>query len=113
MYIHKNKIRCLIKSKYIYFISVVKSDFENCDEPPQIANGQVKESPQNDDEADEIVAIYSCDEGYKLVGSAEFYCDLETDVWQGTPPSCQKGEPNFLIYSLYTHSNFFLNSFVK
>lgn len=67
---------------------------EDCEKPTQIANGRVSISV--DDERDVVAATYSCDYGYVLVGEAERVCDLDTESWQGQPPSCQKG----MIYGL-------------
>lgn len=69
---------------------MVLAQHEDCEKPIQIANGKVKIAV--DEERDVVAAKYSCDYGYELVGEAEIVCDLDTESWQGKPPSCQKGK---------------------
>lgn len=69
---------------------VVLAQQEDCEKPIQIANGKVRIAV--DEERDVVAATYSCDYGYDLVGDAEIVCDLDTETWQGTPPSCHKGK---------------------
>lgn len=34
---------------------------------------------------------YVCTDGYTLQGEAELLCNLDTDEWQGDPPTCSPG----------------------
>lgn len=44
------------------------------------------------DENEEFVtATYRCHEGYKLKGKSAITCELDTDEWQESPPSCEEG----------------------
>lgn len=70
-------------------VTGVLAQNEDCERPIQIANGKVKIS--SDEERDVVSAKYTCDYGYDLVGEEEILCDLDTESWQGQPPSCQKG----------------------
>lgn len=68
----------------------VSSQYEDCEKPPRIENAKVEIAAGSDDD-DEIRAVYTCNEGYKLIGEPELFCDPDTDEWQGNPPSCEKG----------------------
>ena len=65
--------------------------YENCDELPEVAHATAK---RIDDENDDSVVsyVYTCDDGYRLKGEAELFCDYDTDEWQGDPPTCEKGK---------------------
>lgn len=63
---------------------------EDCERPPSVHNGIVKLS--DDTEEDMVTATYSCDDGYKLQGDTHLQCDLDSDEWQGEPPTCVKGK---------------------
>ncbi|KAJ6640873.1 Complement decay-accelerating factor [Pseudolycoriella hygida] len=68
----------------------VGSVHTNCFRPPHIENGSTK--PLVEDEGDELVSVtYVCNDGFTLQGEAELLCMLETDEWQGEPPTCNPG----------------------
>jgi hypothetical protein len=42
--------------------------------------------------------IYSCDEGYELVGRAQLTCDID-ERWNGPPPRCEG--INFIVTLIF------------
>lgn len=60
---------------------------------PPIGNGQVdSKAGQN---LAGSVAYYSCNEGFYLNGRADRTC-MPDDSWNGTEPSCEKGQLIFI-----------------
>ena len=51
------------------------------------------------------VAIYSCDDGYSLVGDASRTC-LETGLWSGTAPTCNSKYFQCTLVEAYLHGLF-------
>lgn len=33
--------------------------------------------------------VYSCDEGYEMIGRAQLACDID-ERWNGPPPRCER-----------------------
>lgn len=62
--------------------------YEDCESPPDIQNGQFKSKVDENEEY--VTAIYKCNRGYKLVGSSQIICDLDTDEWDRDPPKCEE-----------------------
>jgi Sushi repeat (SCR repeat) len=46
---------------------------------------------RTDENEEFVTATYRCEEGYRLNGKSELTCDLDTDEWQGQPPTCTEG----------------------
>lgn len=44
-----------------------------------------------DDDGDLVSVTYVCSDGFTLHGEAELLCNLDTDEWQGEPPTCNPG----------------------
>lgn len=69
------------------FAAAVATD---CERPPPVPNASV--NLVDDDDTENLVsAVYACAAGYRLLGEAELFCDLDTDEWQGEPPACRAG----------------------
>lgn len=65
----------------------------DCERPPAVENASIRIS---DDESNDLVsATYTCKKGYAMHGEPELFCDLDTDEWQGDPPSCKEGKSIF------------------
>lgn len=48
--------------------------------------------PLVDDVNEDLVSVtYECIDGFVLQGEAELLCNLDTDEWQGEPPTCNQG----------------------
>ena len=41
-------------------------------------------------------AVFMCDEGFKLVGDEELFCE-DTETWSDKPPTCE-GETHFFSH---------------
>lgn len=63
--------------------------YTDCESPPTILHG--KTELIIDDEGIRVSAIYSCENGFQLVGATELLCDIDTDEWQGDLPACSQG----------------------
>lgn len=75
------------------FVSLVDvnaaAKYTDCESPPTILHG--KTELIIDDEGIRVSAIYSCENGFQLVGATELLCDIDTDEWQGDLPACSQG----------------------
>lgn len=57
-----------------------------------------------DDDGVRVSAVYSCENGFQLVGATELECNLDTDEWQGELPACKQGR----LFSIQNkHKNFY------
>lgn len=74
----------------LYVDSLAKSKFEDCEKPPEVEQASVVVSYDENEEF--VTATYRCHDGFKLRGKAEVTCDLDTDEWQETPPTCEQGK---------------------
>lgn len=64
----------------------------DCERPPPVPNASVNLVDDADTDTENLVsAVYACAAGYRLLGEAELFCDLDTDEWQGEPPTCRAG----------------------
>lgn len=70
--------------------SVAKSKYEDCEKPPEVEHASVVVSYDENEEF--VTAAYRCHDGFQLKGKVEITCDLDTDEWQETPPSCEQGK---------------------
>lgn len=68
--------------KILYFVVVGIQ----CGYPADIANGEY--TLVNDSVGYLSRVIYSCDEGYVMVGRAQLACDID-ERWNGPPPRCE------------------------
>lgn len=80
---------------YIHFLFVfilvnVNAVYTDCERPPTILHGKTELSV--DDDGIVVTGIYTCDNGYRLHGQAELFCDTDTDEWQGELPICKQGK---------------------
>lgn len=74
---------------FLSFLAVISSaKYEDCDQPPDVENGVSKIEVDENEEF--VTVIYSCNEGFLLVGKFQMTCDLDTDEWTGAPPKCEK-----------------------
>lgn len=71
--------------------SDVASVHTNCDRPPHVENGSTKPLVE-DDNGDLVSVTYVCKDNFTLQGEAELLCNLDTDEWQGEPPTCNPGK---------------------
>ncbi|XP_046667022.1 uncharacterized protein LOC124358766 isoform X1 [Homalodisca vitripennis] len=74
---------CLPTGFYNEFPPVCKR--VQCGYPADIPNGNYQ--LLNDSVGYMSQVLYSCDEGYKLIGRAQLICDLD-ERWDGPPPRC-------------------------
>lgn len=54
----------------------------------ELENGDLKLSTENEVPLEGAIAIYRCDEGYKLIGSFTRNC-LKDGSWSGKDPQCK------------------------
>ncbi|XP_067863594.1 C4b-binding protein-like [Heptranchias perlo] len=59
-----------------------------CDDLPPISNGTAPSPPYGDYWEHGMVAKYSCDDGYSLIGAERLVC-TETREWDSDPPMCK------------------------
>lgn len=69
--------------------SLAKAKLEDCEKPPEVENASVVVAYDENEEF--VTATYRCHEGFKLSGKKDVTCDLDTDEWQESPPSCEAG----------------------
>lgn len=70
--------------------ALAKAKFEDCEKPPEVENASLVVSYDENEEF--VTATYRCHEGFKLRGKSDITCDLDTDEWQESPPSCEAGK---------------------
>lgn len=58
----------------------VNAGYTDCERPPTILHGKTELSV--DDQGTVVIAIYTCENGYQVVGENEIYCNTDTDEWQ-------------------------------
>lgn len=58
-----------------------------CGYPADIANGEY--ILVNDSVGYLSRVVYSCDEGYEMIGRAQLACDID-ERWNGPPPRCER-----------------------
>lgn len=88
--------------------ALAKAKFEDCEKPPEVENASLVVSYDENEEF--VTATYRCHEGFKLRGKSDITCDLDTDEWQETPPSCEAGKVGklFLILNFDPKAGFAL-----
>ncbi|XP_017844210.1 multiple epidermal growth factor-like domains protein 6 [Drosophila busckii] len=59
--------------------------YEDCLTPPPVDHGRAELRQDNEHTN---TAIYSCKSGYVLKGAKKLRCNVDTEEWQGEPPSC-------------------------
>lgn len=59
----------------------------SCGYPADISNGEY--NLVNDSVGYLSRVIYSCDEGYEMIGRAQLACDID-ERWNGPPPRCER-----------------------
>ncbi|XP_020380223.2 membrane cofactor protein-like [Rhincodon typus] len=59
-----------------------------CGDPPPISNGQAPKPAGSDSWTHGMVAEYSCNDGYSLIGTKSLTC-LEDGTWDKNPPVCK------------------------
>lgn len=64
--------------------------YEDCRTPPPVDHA--KAELLTDLESKTNTAIYSCAPGYAIQGPAELVCNVNTEEWQGEPPTCVKAK---------------------
>ncbi|XP_032290647.1 uncharacterized protein [Drosophila virilis] len=72
----------------ISFSGVTHAVYEDCKTPPPVDHGRAvlfERGPVN-------IAVYKCAAGYVLKGSNELLCNVDSEEWQGEPPSCIEGK---------------------
>lgn len=71
------------------------SVYTDCERPPTILHGKTELSV--DDQGIVVIASYSCDKGFQLIGESEIFCNTDTDEWQSTKlPACKQGKMEFI-----------------
>ncbi|XP_046667039.1 uncharacterized protein LOC124358766 isoform X4 [Homalodisca vitripennis] len=88
---------CLPTGFYNEFPPVCKR--VQCGYPADIPNGNYQ--LLNDSVGYMSQVLYSCDEGYKLMGRAQLICDLD-ERWDGPPPRCHQIKQSTPIVPLVT-----------
>lgn len=76
---------CLDTGFYNEFPPVCKRI--QCGYPADIANGEY--TLVNDSVGYLSRVIYTCDEGYEMIGRAQLACDID-ERWNGPPPRCER-----------------------
>ncbi|XP_028262863.1 complement decay-accelerating factor isoform X2 [Parambassis ranga] len=66
-----------------------------CDLPPELDNGQSLRDAKDEPKYGEMI-LYSCDEGYTLVGSDSIVC-TETGEYDSQPPHCKGATTEVVI----------------
>ncbi|XP_037034819.1 fibrillin-1 isoform X2 [Bradysia coprophila] len=87
----KFKSKNLIWIILLSFATYVASVHTNCDRPPHLENGWTKPLVE-DDNGDLVSVTYVCNDGFILQGESELLCNLDTDEWQGEPPTCNSDQ---------------------
>lgn len=82
-----NNIHALL---FISLAAAAAAVATDCERPPHVDNASV--NVVDDETGDLVSATYACAAGYRLLGEAELFCDLDTDEWQGDPPACRAGK---------------------
>ncbi|XP_053687239.1 uncharacterized protein LOC128736776 [Sabethes cyaneus] len=63
--------------------------YEDCEQPPVIAHGSAKLTVDQSEEF--VMAHYSCNTGYRIDGTVDIRCDIDSDEWQVEQlPKCVK-----------------------
>lgn len=69
----------------------VTAVYTDCERPPTILHGKTELTV--DDDGVVVIAVYSCDKGFQLVGESEMFCNTDTDEWQSAVlPVCKQGK---------------------
>ncbi|KAL7732539.1 hypothetical protein ACLKA6_019174 [Drosophila palustris] len=72
----------------IAFSGVTSAVYEDCKTPPPVDHAR---SQLFEDEENRVnTAVYNCATGYVLKGPSELTCNVDTEEWQGEPPTCLK-----------------------
>lgn len=82
------------------FLSDCCCVYRDCENPPRVQHS-TNELNEDEETEDLVIAIYKCNDGFKLVGDANLYCNLNSDEWQGEPPTCQPGKREFNLTFFY------------
>ena len=69
---------------------MARAKLEDCEKPPEVDNASVVVTYDENEEF--VTATYRCHEGFRMRGKKDMSCDLDTDEWEGNPPSCEAGE---------------------
>lgn len=65
--------------------------YKDCERPPTILHGKTELTV--DDDGTVVIAVYSCDKGFQLIGESEMFCNTDTDEWSSIDlPVCKQGE---------------------
>ena len=67
----------------LLFHSLTDDGFIRCPDLENPENGQVMSNG--------VIAVYTCQEGYRLEGESQRECDGESGEWLGEEPSCSGG----------------------
>lgn len=75
----------------LWLSDVLSDKYTDCEKPPAIKNGQIT-SEVVDENGDFVTATYECNKGFKLVGSPQIICDVDSDEWDRDPPKCEESK---------------------
>ncbi|XP_034480924.1 uncharacterized protein LOC117786685 [Drosophila innubila] len=74
----------------IAFSGVTNAVYEDCKTPPPVDNAR---ADLVEDEINHVnTAIYNCAVGYVMKGPNQLNCNVNTEEWQGDPPTCVKAK---------------------
>ncbi|NXV39883.1 C4BPA protein, partial [Rissa tridactyla] len=82
--------QCILKGDDVYWNKIPHCDIIPCSPPPGIKNGQVMNG--HNDFVYGMVATYSCNEGFSLIGDDKIHCMMNNNldgIWSGPAPECK------------------------
>ncbi|NXK25116.1 C4BPA protein, partial [Arenaria interpres] len=82
--------QCLLKGNDVYWSEIPHCDIIPCPPPPGIENGKI--TNEGTDFVFGMVASYSCDKNFALIGDDTIHCTTDNNLegkWSGPAPECK------------------------
>uniref|UniRef100_A0A8C3KR49 Complement component 4 binding protein alpha n=1 Tax=Calidris pygmaea TaxID=425635 RepID=A0A8C3KR49_9CHAR len=82
--------QCVLKDNEVYWSEIPHCDIIPCPPPPGIENGKITSG--DTDFVFGMVATYSCDKNFALIGDDTIHCTMDDNLegkWSGPAPECK------------------------
>ncbi|NXW90693.1 CR1 protein, partial [Alopecoenas beccarii] len=88
--IGKPSVQCVLRDNEVFWDDIPHCAIIPCLRPPAIENGQLNSG--NRDFTYGMAAVYSCNDGFDLIGNNTIHCTADNDlngIWSGPAPECK------------------------